>query len=70
VIPLRAKIMASAIVVPLVGYMLVASPAPTWAMVLTLVLVVWGQVYVWTKPSRPGEIRAPAIDRRTEEAGP
>jgi hypothetical protein len=60
VIPLRAKILSASIIVPLIGYMLFASPAPVWAKVLAVCLVVWGQTYVWTKPSRPS-VERPAM---------
>lgn len=60
VIPLHAKILSTSIIVPLIGYMLIASPAPAWAKVLAVALVVWGQIYVWTKPSHP-LIERPAL---------
>jgi len=53
VIPLRAKILSASIIALLIGYMLIASPAPVWAKVLAVAFVVWGQAYVWTKPSHP-----------------
>ena len=53
VIPLRAKIMATSIIVPLTIYMLLFSAAPMWAKALAVGLILWGQIYVWTKPSKP-----------------
>lgn len=53
VIPLHAKIMATSMIVVVVAYMLLFSSAPTWAKVLAISLILWGQIYVWTKPSRP-----------------
>ena len=53
VIRLRAKLLASAVIVPLVGWMLLGSDAPGWTRWLTVALVVWGLGYVWTRPSRP-----------------
>lgn len=53
VIPLRAKIMATSMIVLVVAYMLIYSSAPAWAKVLAISLILWGQIYVWTKPSRP-----------------
>lgn len=53
VIRLRAKILATATIVPLVGYTILFSSAPGWAKVLTVVLVVWGLGFIWTKPSEP-----------------
>lgn len=53
VIRLRAKILATATIVPLVGYMVLFSAAPGWAKVVTILLVVWGLAFIWTKPSEP-----------------
>lgn len=54
VIPLSAKVLATAMVVPLVGYAVLFDGVPGWARFPTVVLVVWGLFFVWTKPSRPG----------------
>src|SRR5690606_31896498 len=53
VVRLRAKILATAMIVPLEAYMLLLSPAPGWTKVVTVLLVAWGQVFIWTKPSEP-----------------
>ncbi|MDZ7778683.1 MAG: YbaN family protein [Gemmatimonadota bacterium] len=55
VIRLRAKILATATIVPLVGYMILFSAAPRWTKGLTVVLVVWGLTFIWTKPTKPPE---------------
>lgn len=68
VIPLRAKILATSIIVPLTAYMLFGSPAPAWAKVLATALIVWGQVYVWTKPSRPLAAESPSRKTRPQES--
>ncbi len=52
VIRRRAKILATATIVPLVGYMLVFTAAAAWAKVLAGALAVWGLVFIWTKPSQ------------------
>lgn len=53
VIPLRVKILATAIMLPMTAYMIFESAAPGWAKVLASALVAWGLVFIWTKPSRP-----------------
>lgn len=53
VIRLRAKLLATATIVPLVGWMTLFTDAPRWAKGTTLVLVAYGLTFIWTKPSRP-----------------
>jgi uncharacterized protein len=53
VIRLRAKLLATAMIVPLVGYMVLFSAAPGWTKWVTVLLVVWGLTFIWTKPSSP-----------------
>jgi len=53
VIRLRAKLLATAVIVPLVAWMLLASDAPGWTRWVTVALVVVGMGYVWSRPSRP-----------------
>jgi len=53
VIRLRAKLLATAMIVPLVGYMVLFSAAADWTKVVAVLLVVWGLAFIWTKPSRP-----------------
>lgn len=53
VIRLRAKLLATAVIVLLVGWMLLGSDAPGWIRWLTVALVAWGMAYVWSRPSRP-----------------
>lgn len=53
VIRTRAKVLATAMIVPLVGWMVLGSDAPTWAKAVTLALVAWGLVFIWTKPGAP-----------------
>lgn len=60
VIRIRAKLLATAVIVPLVGVMLLGTAAPGWAKLLTLALVAWGLSFVWSRPSRP-----PPGDRST-----
>jgi len=59
VISRRAKILATATIVPLVGYMLVFTAAAPWAKVLAGALALWGLVFIWTKPSQ-APLRDPA----------
>lgn len=53
VIRRRAKVLATAVIVPLVTWMTLFTTAPPWTKVVTLVLVAYGLAFVWTKPSRP-----------------
>lgn len=55
VIRLRAKLLATAVIVPLVGWMLLGSDAPGWTRWATVVLVAWGLAFVWSRPSEPAE---------------
>lgn len=68
VIPLHAKIMATSMIVLVVAYMLLFSSAPTWAKVLAISLILWGQIYVWTKPSRPA-LESGVAEREPDPAG-
>lgn len=51
VIRMRAKVLATVMIVPLTSYMLFFASAPTWAKALASALVLWGLVFIWTKPS-------------------
>lgn len=53
VIRRRAKMLATAVIVPLVSYMTLFTDAPVWTVVVTIVLAVFGLGFVWTRPSRP-----------------
>ena len=53
VIRLRAKVLATAVIVPLVGFMALGSDASLWIKSLTVVLAVWGLAFVWSRRSRP-----------------
>lgn len=53
VIRLRAKILATTMIVMVVGFMLFATAAPTWSKILTGILVGWGMIFVWTRDSKP-----------------
>lgn len=53
VIPLRVKIFATAMIVAMTAFMVFGSAAPVWAKVVASALVVWGLVFIWTKPSEP-----------------
>ncbi len=53
VIRTRAKVLATTMIVPLVGWMVLATDAPGWAKVVTLALVLWGLVFIWSKPGAP-----------------
>ena len=55
VIRLRSKLLATAVVVPLVGYMAVWSGASGWTKGLAVLLAVWGLGFVWSRRSRPAE---------------
>lgn len=57
VIRLRAKLLATAVIVPLVGYMAIFTDAPTWTVVVTILLALSGLGFVWSRPSRPGASR-------------
>lgn len=65
VVRLRAKLLATAMIVPLVAVMLLATDAPTWTKVLTVVLVAWGLAYVWSRPSRPPGDEPPSSASRS-----
>jgi len=49
----RAKRLATALIIPLVGYMLVFTAAPVWAKLLASALAAWGLAFIWTRPSQP-----------------
>jgi hypothetical protein len=53
VIRLRAKLLATGMIVPLVGWMTFFTDAPVWAKVVTILLVAYGLTFIWTKPSEP-----------------
>lgn len=53
VIRTRAKVLATAMIVPLVGWMVLGSDAPGWTKVVTVALVGWGLAFIWTKPGAP-----------------
>ena len=53
VIRMRAKVLATAMMVPLVGYMVLFTDAPTWTKVVTVALALVGLGFIWSKPSRP-----------------
>lgn len=53
VIRLRAKVLATAVIVPLVGYMALFTDAPTWTVVVTILLALSGLGFVWSRASRP-----------------
>lgn len=57
VIRLRAKLLATAVIVPLVGYMAIFTDAPTWTVTVTILLALSGLGFVWSRPSRPGASR-------------
>jgi len=59
VIRRRAKVLATATLVPLVGFMIPFADIPAWAKLLAAALALWGLVYIWTKPSEtPAEAAA------------
>ena len=51
VIRLRAKLLATAMIVPLTSYMLLFTDAPGWTKLTAAALVLWGLLFIWTKPS-------------------
>lgn len=51
VIRLRAKLLATAMIVPLTSYMLLGTDAPAWTKLAAAALVLWGLLFIWTKPS-------------------
>lgn len=53
VIRLRAKVLATGMIVPLVGYMALFTEAPGWTVVVTILLASCGLAFIWSKPSRP-----------------
>jgi uncharacterized protein len=53
VIRRRAKVLATAMIVPLVAWMVLGTDAPGWTKLVTLGLVLWGLVFIWTKPGTP-----------------
>lgn len=55
VISLRAKLLSTSIMVPLVGWMAFFSDAPTWSVAVTVPLALFGLGFVWSKPSRPAQ---------------
>lgn len=52
VVPLRAKLLATAMIVPLIGYMTLATAAPPWTKALAVGLGIAGLAFIWSKPSR------------------
>ena len=55
VIPLRAKLLSTGVMVPRVGYMALFSPAPGWAVMIAVPLALFGLGFIWSKPSRPDD---------------
>lgn len=55
VVRTRAKVIATAVIVPLVGSMALFTEAPTWTVLATVLLALFGLGFVWTRPSRPRE---------------
>jgi len=53
VIRTRAKLLSTGMIVPLVGYMVLFTDAPTWTKALTVLLSLFGLGFIWTRPSRP-----------------
>ena len=53
VIPLRAKLISTGVMVPLVAYMALFSAAPGWAVLIAVLLALFGLGFIWLKPSRP-----------------
>lgn len=64
VIRLPIKILSTSVMLPLTATMLLGSSAPLWAKLLTCVLVGWGLLFIWTKPSLP---RAPSREPKAVE---
>ncbi len=59
VIRRRAKVLATAVMVPLVGFMTPFADVPAWTKLLAAALAAWGLVFIWTKPSEtPAEAAA------------
>lgn len=69
VLRLRAKVLATAVILPLVGYMLLVSGAPGWSKALTAVLVLCGLAFVWTRRSRPPSTDSPKSPRTSRNPG-
>ena len=63
VIPLRAKLVSTAVMVPLVGYMALFSDAPGWAVLIAVPLALYGLWFIWSKPSRPAAVTDPGSPR-------
>jgi uncharacterized membrane protein YbaN (DUF454 family) len=57
VIRMRSKAFATGMIVPLVGYMAFFTGAPTWTVVVTVLLALVGLGFIWSRPSRPGSER-------------
>ena len=53
VIRMRGKVLSTAVMVPLMGYMAFLSDAPPWTLALALPLSLFGLGFVWSRPSRP-----------------
>lgn len=53
VIRTRAKVLATGMIVMLVGYMALLTEAPAWTVAVTVVLILVGLGFVWSRPSRP-----------------
>ena len=53
VIRMRGKVLSTAVMVPLMGYMAFFSDSPPWALALALPLALFGLGFVWSRPSRP-----------------
>lgn len=49
----RAKVLATGMIVMLVGYMALLTEAPAWTVAVTVVLILVGLGFVWSRPSRP-----------------
>lgn len=69
VIRLRAKILATAVILPLIGYTLLVSGAPVWSKALTAVLALFGLTFVWTRPSRPPSTDSPEPPGTSRSSG-
>ena len=55
VIPLRAKILATTMMLLMISYPLFFKQLPVWAVVFTLITVVTALLYIWTKASKVPE---------------
>lgn len=64
VIRTRSKLVATAVIVPLVGYMVLGSGASAWTRALTVILAIGGLTFVWSRRSRPTRAAVPEDDGR------